>query len=70
MSTSPPDHQPRAGRRPEDDAMDTFTVSLPHRTFVRLFGGNPLIRGSDLVARTALDRWRHAAWQRDFDNLV
>ncbi|OBF85486.1 hypothetical protein A5791_23025 [Mycobacterium sp. 852002-51163_SCH5372311] len=46
MSTPPPDHQPLAGRRP-DDAMETFTVRLPRKTSVSLFGGNPLTRTSD-----------------------
>ena len=27
--------------------MDTFTVRLPRKTLVRLFGGNPLMRASD-----------------------
>lgn len=46
MSTSDPDHQPIADRRPDDDAaMETFTVPLPRR----LFGRNPLIRTTDRV---------------------
>ena len=47
MTTSQPDHQRRAGRRPDDDAaMETFTVRVPRWLFVRLFGRNPLIRTS------------------------
>lgn len=48
MSTSDSEHQRIAGRRPDDDAaMETFTVPLPRRVFVRLFGRNPLIRNTD-----------------------
>lgn len=50
MSTSDPDHRSIADRRSEDDsAMETFTVPLPRRLFVRLFGRNPLIRTTDRV---------------------
>ena len=50
MSTSDPDHQSIADHRPDDDAaMETFTVPLPRRLFVRLFGRNPLIRTTDRV---------------------
>lgn len=50
MSISDPDHQSIADRRPDDDAaMASFTVPLPRRLFVRLFGRNPLIRTTDRV---------------------
>lgn len=50
MSTSDPDHQSIADRRSHDDtAMEAFTVPLPRRLFVRLFGRNPLIRTTDRV---------------------
>lgn len=50
MSTSDPDRQPIADRRPgHDAAMETFTVPLPRRLFGRLFGRNPLIRTTDRV---------------------
>ena len=50
MSTSDPDHHPVADRRPDDDtALETFTVPLPRRLFVRLLGRNPLVRATDRV---------------------
>lgn len=50
MSSSDPDPQPIADNRSADDAaMETFTVPLPRRLFVRLFGRNPLIRKTDRV---------------------
>jgi hypothetical protein len=65
MSISDPDHQSIADRRPdgprltgrdgEDDAtMESFTVPLPRRLFVRLFGRNPLIRTMDRVEALVL----------------
>ncbi len=50
MSTSDPDNHPVADRRPDDDtALETFTVPLPRRLFVRLLGRNPLVRATDRV---------------------
>lgn len=49
MSTSDPDHQSIADRRPDDAAMETFTVPLPRRLFAQLFSRNPLIRATDRV---------------------
>ncbi|MGV0041846.1 Rv1733c family protein [Mycobacterium colombiense] len=50
MSAPESDHHRMADRRPDDDAaMETFTVPVPRRLFVRLFGRNPLIRNTDRV---------------------
>ncbi|OBH50312.1 hypothetical protein [Mycobacterium sp. E2479] len=55
MSTSDPDHRSIADRRPDDDsAMETFSVRLPWRLFMRLFGRNPLIRTTDRVEAMVL----------------
>lgn len=50
MSTPESDHQRRADRQPDDDAaMEAFTVPVPRRLLVRLFGRNPLVRTTDRV---------------------
>ena len=50
MTTSDADHRRIGDRRPDDDgAIETFTVPLPRRLFVRLFGRNPLVRARDRV---------------------
>lgn len=49
MSTRRPDRPGPAGFPDEDAAMESFTVPLPRRLAARLFGRNPLIRGSDRV---------------------
>lgn len=49
MSTNRPDHLGPAGFPDEDATMQSFTVPLPGWLAARLFGRNPLIRGSDRV---------------------
>lgn len=49
MTTQQPDYQRRIGHRPDDPAMDTFSIRLPRWPVLRMFGRNPLIRVSDRV---------------------
>jgi hypothetical protein len=61
---------------PRPAERETYRVPARIPLLARLFGRNPLVRSTDRIealfglARTLVDRSRHAGWQRDFDRMV